>query len=93
MNTQPPAQIQFRNRDVARAFGLWLRKTRNARGIPQDVLSGLCDFDRTYPSLLERGLRSPSLAMVVRIATAVEVEPTVLVADVHNNLLPRCQHG
>jgi transcriptional regulator with XRE-family HTH domain len=72
---------------VARAFGLALRAARHAHGISQDRLSEICDFDRTYPSLLERGLRSPTLAMVFRIANALEVEPTVLVADAHNSLL------
>lgn len=78
---------EYRKRDIARAFGLALRAARVERGISQDELSELCDTDRTYPSMLERGLRAPTLTMVFRIANALEIEPTVLIADAHNNLL------
>jgi len=77
---------QYRKRDLAHAFGAALRAARVERGISQDTLSELCDFDRTYPSLLERGLRSPTLAMVFRIADALEVEPAVLVAGARTKL-------
>jgi hypothetical protein len=39
--------IQYGERDVAGVFGLALRAARNARGILQDQLSEICDFDRT----------------------------------------------
>jgi transcriptional regulator with XRE-family HTH domain len=78
---------EYRKRDLAKAFGWALRSTRVRNGISQDQLSELCDVDRTYPSLLERGLRAPTLAMVFRIANALDVEPTMIVADAYNNLL------
>jgi transcriptional regulator with XRE-family HTH domain len=73
--------VQYRKRDIARAFGLALRAARGERGISQDKLSEICDFDRTYPSLLERGLRCPTLPMLLRLADALEVEPAQLVID------------
>jgi transcriptional regulator with XRE-family HTH domain len=73
--------IQYRKRDVARAFGLALRAARNAQGISQDQLSEICDFDRTYPSLLERGLRGPTMTMLFRLADALGVDPAQLVSD------------
>jgi transcriptional regulator with XRE-family HTH domain len=42
-------------RRVALAFGEVLRAARRERGVSQDELGERCDFDRTYPSLLERG--------------------------------------
>jgi transcriptional regulator with XRE-family HTH domain len=77
----------YSNKQVARAFGVTLRAARHKKGLSQDKLSELCDFDRTYPSMLERGLRSPTLATVFRIANALEVEPTVVVGDTHAHLL------
>lgn len=68
-------------RDVARAFGLSLRAVRDKRGISQEKLSEICDFDRTYPSLLERGLRSPTMTMLLRLADALDVDPAQLVID------------
>lgn len=72
---------ESRKRDVARAFGLALRAARLERGISQDRLSEICEIDRTYPSLVERGLRCPTLAMLLRLADALGVEPTRLVTE------------
>lgn len=75
------AATRYRRQDVARAFGLTLRAARNAQGMSQDRLSELCDFDRTYPSLLERGLRTPTVTMLLRLAGALGVEPSQLIID------------
>ncbi len=69
----------YRKRDVARAFGSALRAARTERGLSQDKLSEICEFDRTYPSLLERGLRSPTICMLLRLADALRLEPAQLV--------------
>ena len=71
----------YRKRDVARAFGLALRAARVERGLSQDRLSEICDVDRTYPSLVERGLRCPTLAMLLRLADVLEIGPDRLVSD------------
>ncbi len=76
----------MRTRKVAIAFGRVLREARLQKGISQDTLASLCDFDRTYPSLLERGLRSPTLAMVFRIAEALDITPSLLVTRTHDEL-------
>jgi ribosome-binding protein aMBF1 (putative translation factor) len=81
----PPANSDARNfvreqhRHVARVFGVVLRTVRHERGISQEALSDSAGLDRTYPSLLERGLRQPTLAMLLRIAEALGVEPAQLV--------------
>jgi transcriptional regulator with XRE-family HTH domain len=67
-------------RSLALAFGTVLRTTRLEKGISQDKLSELTNMDRSYPSLLERGLRAPSLAMVFRMSTALQVAPEFIVA-------------
>jgi XRE family transcriptional regulator, regulator of sulfur utilization len=72
---------QYRKRDLAHAFGSALRAARVEQGISQDMLSEICDLDRTYPSLLERGLRCPTLAMVLRLANALGIDPARLVAE------------
>jgi len=71
----------MRTRAVALAFGATLRAHRTAKNVSQDRLAALCDFDRTYPSLMERGLRSPTLAMVLRLSEALNVEAVAIVAD------------
>jgi transcriptional regulator with XRE-family HTH domain len=66
-------------RQVARAFGAILRAARVAAGLSQEVLAERADCDRTYPSLLERGLRQPTIGKVIDIAGALHMEPTALV--------------
>jgi transcriptional regulator with XRE-family HTH domain len=66
---------------VVRAFGQALRAERARKGISQDRLGELCDLDRTYPSLLERGLRGPTVVMLLRLSSGLGVEPEQLLAD------------
>jgi len=66
---------------AAMAFGAVVREMRLARGLSQEALADLGGFDRTYPSLLERGLRMPTISTVVRLADALGVPAESLVAD------------
>jgi transcriptional regulator with XRE-family HTH domain len=60
---------------LAGAFGAVLREARRARGLSQEQVAEFAEFDRTYPSLLERGLREPGLSAFVRLAAAVKRSP------------------
>jgi len=83
----------FASRRVAIAFGRVLHEVRQRRGLSQDELAALCDFDRTYPSMLERGLRGPSLAMIFRLSDGLGLNPTVLVVMTRDELLSQRQEG
>jgi len=76
-----PVATPYRKRDIARAFGLALRAARVERGLTQERLCELCDVDRTYPSLVERGLRCPTLAMLLRLASALRIDPARLITE------------
>ena len=60
----------FKQLRVAKAFGVALRAARTDAGISQEHLAELADIDRTYPSLMERGLRQPTIGRVISIADA-----------------------
>jgi transcriptional regulator with XRE-family HTH domain len=64
---------------VAKAFGAVLRTVRTGAGFSQEDLAEGADIDRTYPSLLERGLRQPTLGKLIAIANALGVEAATLV--------------
>jgi transcriptional regulator with XRE-family HTH domain len=64
---------------VAREFGAALRAARQLRGFTQEQLANRAHLDRTYASLLERGLRAPTVAMLLRLAEALEMGPAELV--------------
>lgn len=66
-------------RDIAAAFGTVLRAARRDAGLSQEEMAEQAGLDRTYPSLLERGRRTPTLLAIVRIAEALSIEPGTLV--------------
>jgi transcriptional regulator with XRE-family HTH domain len=65
---------------IPQAFGVVLRECRTKSGISQEQLALKADLDRTYISLLERGLRQPSLDTLFRLAKILEVTPMTMVA-------------
>jgi transcriptional regulator with XRE-family HTH domain len=68
-------------RQAARAFGQALRAARLERGITQEQLAETGDFDRTYPSLLERGLRTPTFFLILSLAEGLDTDPLALFKD------------
>ena len=72
---------------IAIAFGHVLRAAREAAGISQQTLALRAEIDRTYPSLLERGLRSPSLGTLMNLAPVLGVPPEALVKRTEAQLL------
>jgi transcriptional regulator with XRE-family HTH domain len=64
------------------AFGVVLRDLRQGRGLSQEALAQESDLDRTFISLLERGLRQPSLRTMLQLAGPLGVQPERLVRDV-----------
>jgi transcriptional regulator with XRE-family HTH domain len=65
---------------ISAAFGRVLRDCRDKAGLSQEALAGVADVDRTYISLLERGLRQPTLDTLFRLARALGVAPATLVS-------------
>jgi transcriptional regulator with XRE-family HTH domain len=65
---------------VAAAFGRVLRDIREKSGLSQETLAGIADIDRTYVSLLERGLRQPTLDTLFRLSQALDIAPATMVS-------------
>ncbi len=49
------------------------------RHLSQEKLAELCDLDRTYISMLERGLRQPTITTLFQICSALDVAPSEFV--------------
>lgn len=71
---------------VSQAFGEVLRELRNQRGLSQEALSFACERHRTYVSILERGLNSPSLSTIWMLADALGVKPSEIVRRVETRV-------
>jgi transcriptional regulator with XRE-family HTH domain len=63
-------------------FGKNVRAFRTERRLSQEKLGDLAEIDRTYVGGVERGERNPSLINIVRIARALQVEPSDLLRGV-----------
>lgn len=68
--------------EIGRVFGIELRRRRKAAGLTQQDLAEKAGLHRTYISLVERGLRIPTLDAVFRLGTALNVLPSVLLQGV-----------
>ena len=66
--------------EVAVAFGQVLRRARIRAGLSQEELAHRCGRHRTLMSMLERGVRQPSLTTVFRLARELNVKPSRLIA-------------
>jgi len=65
--------------DITRALGRELRRERIQRGLTQETLADRAGLHRTYVSLIERGLRMPTVEILFRLAKALGTEPARLV--------------
>jgi transcriptional regulator with XRE-family HTH domain len=68
------------------AFGEVLRELRQAKHFSQEALAQESDLDRTYISLLERGLRQPTLSTQIALARALNVSLVKLMQRVEDKL-------
>ena len=59
----------------AALIGQILQEYRVKKGMSQELLSGLAGLDRTHYSKIERGLRSPTLDTLFKLAQALDVPP------------------
>jgi transcriptional regulator with XRE-family HTH domain len=61
--------------EVADAFGALLSEARLKAGLSQEALGTLSGLDRTTISQMERGVNSPRLASLIRLAGALGIQP------------------
>ncbi|MCF7997106.1 MAG: helix-turn-helix domain-containing protein [Chromatiaceae bacterium] len=61
------------------AFGIVLRDLRRTRSLSQEALALECELDRTFISLMERGLRQPSLTTILQLSGPLGITPDELV--------------
>jgi transcriptional regulator with XRE-family HTH domain len=60
-----------RSAELRRSIGHELRRMRADAGLSQRQLTSIADLDQGYLSLVERGLREPSLSVLVALSTAL----------------------
>ena len=72
--------------DIKVVFGRVLREVRKGKNISQEHLAHEAGLERTYISMLERGINQPSIATLIAIAKVLEVRPGMLVDRVMDEM-------
>lgn len=70
---------------IKKAFGNAIRELRLEKNISQEELAAISGIDRSYVSLIERGINSPSLVMIFNISRALDVVPSEILIKVEQN--------
>ena len=79
----------MQERELAKEFGRVLRAARTERGLSQEQLALDCEIDRTYVSLLERGLRQPTIGIIFRLSGALGVRASKFIGQVERSISSR----
>lgn len=58
---------------LAREFGVLIRDLRLAKGYSQERFSEVCRIDRSYMGMIERGEVNVTLAMIAKMAQALDL--------------------
>jgi len=54
-------------------LGKKIKTIRNKLSLSQETLAAICEFDRTYISLLERGKRNPSYINLLKLSKGLNI--------------------
>ena len=70
----------------AMVVGRVLQKFREQKKQSQELVSGFAGIGRTHLSAIERGERKPTLDTFFKIADALEIRPSVIMAAIEEEL-------
>lgn len=74
--------MQFDNQ----AVGIVICRQRKEKGMTQELLSGLAGIARSHLSMIENGTKQPNFETIWKIAEALEIRPSVLVAEIEREI-------
>ena len=63
-----------------KAFGQALREARQSKGISQEDLAERSGLDRSFISLVERGIQSPNIVVLLKVAAVLGISAAELIA-------------
>jgi len=68
--------------DIRKRTGACIRKLRDERDWSQEELAERAGLHRTYVSAVERGVRNPTITVLERLATALDVTLSEMLAGI-----------
>jgi len=81
-----PAGTTTFEAEPARAFGEAVRALRTERDTAQETLAHLAGIERSHMGKIERGEHMPTLALILKIAKALNCSSAELMAETERRL-------
>ncbi|AKC78406.1 transcriptional regulator [Xanthomonas arboricola] len=88
-----PAGATTFDAELAQAFGAAVRALRTERGIAQETLANLAGIERSHMGKVERGEHAPTLAVIFKIAGALECSTATLMAEAEGRIQREADAG
>lgn len=82
---RPPGTTTY-EAEPALAFGQAVRAARLAQGVAQDEFAAMAGIARSHMGKIERGEHMPTLALILKISTALQISAAELMAATEDNL-------
>jgi transcriptional regulator with XRE-family HTH domain len=79
--------------ELVSSFGISVRQLRERHGWSQEALAERADLNRSYVGELERGQAIPSLVTLEKLAEALDLSLTSLMAHTECNVQSRLVRG
>jgi transcriptional regulator with XRE-family HTH domain len=76
----------MRAEQISTVFGQVLREQRLSRQLSQEELALAADVDRTFVSQMERGIRQPTITTLMKLAGALNIQPSTLIVQMEKLL-------
>ena len=70
----------------AEIVGCVIQRVREKRHRSQELVSGLAGIGRTHLSAIERGQRKPTMETFFKIAEALNMRPSALMAEIEEEM-------
>lgn len=80
------SEILFGMTDINQALGRVLARYRAIAKISQEELADRAGIHRTYVSQIERGLKSPTLSVLLKISKSLNTTVSSLIAEAEQNI-------
>jgi transcriptional regulator with XRE-family HTH domain len=68
-----------RNALLVQALGIALKERRNELGLTQEDVAGEAEIDRPFVTLIESARKQPTISVLWKLATAVQLTPAEFV--------------
>lgn len=73
-------------KEMNKKLGDVISRYRQKAKLSQEEMADYAGIHRTYVSQIERGLKSPTLIVLINIAKALNVKASTILADIENEL-------